>query len=265
MFESVAPDVFGRQRSRFALYESLPLSIAVHLVMIGIAATSFEWNVLFPNDPPRLVLSYSIVESLEPPPPPPPPAAPKPSAPDPPPAEKPVLQQFAPAAITAPTVIPDAVRIVEDTRPVPIEPAAAVPHGPDAPSADAGVAGGIAGGEGGAGKGVVHGVAGGIMGDDGRVHFARNSQLPMFQVRQAYPEYPEQERHLGFEDDVVVRYIIGKDGHVKELVVLEHPQYKAFEKSTLKAIQLWQFRPLVVDGETREVVHELLVRFRLER
>jgi protein TonB len=128
------------------------------------------------------------------------------------------------------------------------------------------VLGGVAGGDSNAtGKGVVHGIAGGIMGDDGRVYFARNAPLPMFQVRQLYPEYPEQERQLGFEDDVVVRYIIGIDGKVKSLMVLEHPQYKAFERSTLKAIRDWQFKPLFVDGEAREVVHEMLVRFRLER
>src|SRR5205814_1941766 len=111
----------------------------------------------------------------------------------------------------------------------------------------AGVAGGVVGGKPG-------GVLGGFLGDDGRVHFGRNQALPLFVERQDYPEYPEWGRIRGYEDQVVVRYIIGKDGRVKELTVLEPPERKMFESAAVDAIKLWRFRPLFVDGEAREVV-----------
>ena len=37
-----------------------------------------------------------------------------------------------------------------------------------------------------------------------------------------------------------------------------------FESPAVDAIKLWRFRPLLVDGEAREVVHELVVYFRLK-
>lgn len=37
-----------------------------------------------------------------------------------------------------------------------------------------------------------------------------------------------------------------------------------FEVAALDAIKGWRFRPLVVDGEVREAVHELTVFFRLK-
>lgn len=263
MFESVAPDVFVGRRSRFVFYESLPLSIGLHLIAVAVAATVFQWNVLFPEEPPRTILAYSIIDTPAPPPPPPAPVARPAETP----VEQPLLppkgqQVYAPELI-APSVIPET--IVAEEQPVGTEPAPV--HGPSAVGVENGGAeGGIGGGDmTGSGKGVVHGISGGIMGDDGRVHFARNAPLPMFSVTQPYPDYPEAERSLGYEDDVVVHYIIGTDGKVRDLRVLEHPKYKAFEAATLKAISIWQFRPLVVDGVTREVVHELLVRFRLEQ
>src|SRR5713226_4691212 len=109
MFESVAPETFTK-RSRRLFYETLPLSITVHLLAIAGAFGATAWNVVFPQHSPRLTASYNLTAIPEPPPPPPPPAPPK------------VQPQVAPPQIpddqiVAPTVIPDTIPVVEKQLP----------------------------------------------------------------------------------------------------------------------------------------------------
>ena len=75
MFETVAPEIAGR-RSRLILYESLPVSLAVHGVAIAIAVV-IAWNVHFPSQSPRFHAVVSARPDPDPPPPPPPPAPPR--------------------------------------------------------------------------------------------------------------------------------------------------------------------------------------------
>jgi protein TonB len=252
MFETVAPEVFVGRRDRLVLYESLPLSIGLHVLAVAVSVSALEWRVFFPDMPPKLQMVYGVAESPSPAPPPPIGVrheAPKTSAPAP--ATTSVSQP--PAPEVAPAVIPETTVIEQ----LPIAPAAisdiAPPTQiiPEPVKVDAQP------------EGLPDGLNGGVLGKDGRVHFGLTSQLPLISLHRLYPEYPEEERKLGFEDDVVVRYVVGKDGKVKEVRVLIHPHRKPFEESTLKAMSEWQFRPLIVDGQTREVVHSMVVRFRI--
>jgi protein TonB len=96
------------------------------------------------------------------------------------------------------------------------------------------------------------------------VHVQRDVKLPMVVVSQDYPVYPEDGRLRGIEDALVVRYVIGKDGRVREVTVIEPPKYEMFADAAVKAIRNWRFRPLVEEGEKQEVVHELTVYFQLK-
>src|SRR5204863_6527021 len=72
MFESVAPDAFTK-RSHRIFYQTLPVSITVHvLVAIG-ALAHIVWRVEFPIESPRLVRAYVLAELPPPRPPAPPP------------------------------------------------------------------------------------------------------------------------------------------------------------------------------------------------
>ena len=99
--------------------------------------------------------------------------------------------------------------------------------------------------------------------EDGRIHFARDAPLPLLVVKRVYPDYPEDQRLAGFQDTVVIRYIIGTDGWIKELNILQHAKQKAFDDATIKALREWRFQPLLQDGRPIEVVHELTVFFEL--
>jgi len=252
MFETVVPETF-EVRSRRVLYESLPVSIVIHAAAIAGLGIAALWNVAFPIESPRLVRAYSIVAVPEPPPPPPPPHAQ--------PAPKPVEVAPLPVEIVAPTVIPDTIPLIPDPAP----PTAAVLT-PAPPATDTGVPGtAIDGKIGGEIGGKLHGVATQFFPQDGRVHIERNQSLPLQIISQEYPVYPDKAKKMQLEDQVVVRYIIGKKGQVIDVQIIDHAKDAMFDEAAVDAIKQWRFRPMIQDGKPVEVVHELAVNFELIR
>jgi protein TonB len=253
MFETSRPQFSSR--GRWLFYETLPVSIALHAIVIVAFIVSTVWKVEFPRNSPKMYLAFQLSDA-PPPPPPPPRAVAKARA-------TPVLPQAAkpPDEIVAPSIVPEAIPIVENEIVTPL-----VEEAPGA--VEGGVDGGIDGGQ-------IGGVIGGVIGSvvtpdpapgppgDGRVHVGRDVPLDLPIVSQVYPSYPSDMATRGIEDTLVVRYIIGKDGRIKDVILLEPPKRKEFEKPTLRAIRLWRFRPMVRDGERVEVEHELTVRYRL--
>jgi protein TonB len=258
MFETVAPEKF-LPRSRKLYYETLPVSLAAHGLVVGVLLFSHIWKVEFPIVTPKLVALYSLEAMPTPPPPPPPPAAaarrqPVPDTP------RPVRMEE-----VAPTVIPDFIPLVPPTETL-LPPVEGVIDG-----VEGGVEGGVVGGSiTGVEGGTLGGVEGGTVGGVGEgpppdtVVVKRDMPLPTAPMSMVFPKYPEEARVRGWEDMVVVRYIIGKNGRVREVIVLDHPQRELFEKVTVKAIKNWRFRPHKVDGVAQEVIHELTIYFRLE-
>jgi protein TonB len=249
MFESVAPETF-QVRSRRLFYETLPVSISLHAIALATLLATTLWSVVFPEQSPRAVRSYILASLPDPPPPPPPPPAATPpphvaSAPPP-----PALR------LVAPTRIPDLIPRVVELPPVP-EPAAAAA---DAPGGQIGeeIGGEIGGKLGGHGGGIA-------FPDDGRLHIERNQQLPLVVVSQEYPKYPDSAKKAQLEDQVIVRYVIGKNGRINDVQILSHANYPAFDDAVLDAIRQWRFRPMIKDGKPVEVVHELAINFELIR
>lgn len=60
-----------------------------------------------------------------------------------------------------------------------------------------------------------------------------------------------------------MRYTIGTNGRVRDILVLAPPERELFQEITLKAMRNWRFRPLIKDGVPQEIVHELTIYFRL--
>jgi len=249
MFETVATE---RRRDRRVAYETLPVSIALHGAAVAAAVLVAVWNVVFPTHSPRLMRPYALVNT----PTPPLPAAIKLSS---------SIRKIAPLpsaaprdlqTIVAPAVIPDLIPKVSETRWQSIFELGSQLGG-GAGDSSGGSPDGIIGG-------ALEGVAGGMpVPNDGRVHFDRDKPLPLIAVHREYPDYPEGERLAGKQAVVVVRYIIGKDGWIKDLQILEHAKQAAFDEATLEALRQWRFLPLMQDGKPIEVVHELTVIFQL--
>ena len=256
MFETVAPETVA-PRSRKLFYESLPVSIVAHATLGLAILVATTWEVRFPKDSPRMHMMYTL-EMTPTPPPPPPAAAPRQQA-----APKPVdLKPVKAEEIVAPTIIPDEIPEVPVME--------AVEHSVGEGTGGAPLVQGWTG-PGGEGEGTVPGVEGGVEGGVGEelppntVVVKRHQQLPMAMtpMSMVYPFYPDEARLRGWEDAVTVRYVIGRDGRVKSVEVLEPPQRPVFEKTVVKAISHWRFRPLIKNGVAQEVIHELVVYFKL--
>ncbi|HEX7419446.1 MAG TPA: TonB family protein [Thermoanaerobaculia bacterium] len=258
MFETVAPARASRA-NRNALYEALTFSLVVHGLAAAVAVGSNLWQVTFPTTSPAYTIAF-VLEAPPPPPPPPPPARP--------PEQKPEIttaKMLMSADVLAPTVIPDEIPNVKpQTMPLNMLASAKGIVGGIDSGIDQGIVGGIAEGDVG---GKIGGTIGGVVNDipDGRVHIARDKKLPMIPMSQVYPSYPEDARMRAWEDELVVRYVIGKDGRVKEATIVSAPQRPVFVDGTLRAIRSWRFKPMIKDGEKTEVVHELTVYFRLNQ
>jgi periplasmic protein TonB len=252
MFETVVPEAVV-PRSRKLFYQSLPFSLAIHGLVAGAALTANVWTIEFPKDSPRMFAMYSLVEPPPPPPPPPPPLVPR--------RATPVAPRAVPVKmpLVAPPFIPDEIPVVSNL-PEP-EPVILPVVTETAPPAPAGVEGGIEGGE-------VGGTIGGIQAQPlpELIKIERDLPLPMASVSQEFPQYPEYARTRGWEDTLVVRYIIGKNGRVKDVSVIKAPMREDFSRAALEAIRHWRFQPFRDEkGEAKEVVHELTVEFKIFR
>ncbi|HUP44794.1 MAG TPA: energy transducer TonB [Thermoanaerobaculia bacterium] len=255
MFESVVPESFGK-RSRLVCYEAGPVSLAIHLVLIGGAVVCSVWDVAFPQHSPAQMMSFTLAEL--PPPPPPPPAPPKAVE-----SRLPVVRVIEmPDEIVAPTMIPES---IPDLRPESLiaAPIDASPEGVEG-GIEGGMLGGIFGGvTGGEVGGTIGGTHGGVIADTNQVTVERDRPLPMYPLSQVYPSYPEEARLRAWEDELIVRYVVGTNGRVREVTVISPPERSIFVDATVRAISNWRFRPLIEDGERKEVVHELTVFYRI--
>ncbi|HYS53337.1 MAG TPA: energy transducer TonB [Thermoanaerobaculia bacterium] len=164
MFETVAPGA----RSKRLAYETLPVSLVLHIAGVGVAALLVIWEVVFPTHSPRVTQAYVLVTSLDPPLP----ASMRPPEAPPKPIQLSNRPQYNPNLLVAPPAIPDTIPPMSLNRsPSILTPAAKTTVSVKEPG---GVEGGVVGG-------ASQGVAGGMpVEEDGRVHFGRDKPIPLF-------------------------------------------------------------------------------------
>jgi protein TonB len=253
MFETVLPETFTR-RSRRLFYESLPLSLALHVAGAGAVVASALWTVGFPSQSPPVTLAYSLTSLPDPPPPPLAATKPQPDAPK---LAKPAA---APILRFAPTTIPDLVPQVsaaESQSDAPSEPAVApliAAENESGPREAAAIPVDI--------TPKPRPIEGGIFfADDGRVHVDRTVKLPLKVIEQTFPAYPDAARKARSGGEVLIRYVIGTNGRVRSWEVLSVAGEKMFEQAAIEAIRQWRFQPFMHDGTPVEVVHDVSIAF----
>ncbi len=255
MFETVVPERVA-PRSRKLFYEMLPISIAMHALAAASVMASSLGTVVFPETAPRMYASYQLTATPPPPPPPPPPPTVRNTPVNPHARAVPVKMP-----LVAPTIIPDLIpEVVEE---VPYEEVPQTPVAVD--TIGGGVEGGVEGGEAG---GEIGGDVGGLpkAPKPEVIEVPRDAPLPMGAISQEYPPYPEFAFKRMWEDTLVVRYRVGKDGRVKEVEVITPPEREEFTRVTVSKIRQWRFHPYIGEnGEPKEVTHELTVEFRIVR
>jgi protein TonB len=244
MFEDILIES-ARQKGRGRKALSLPVSLALHVLVIGAAVGASIWFVEDVPEPPIPVTFYA---AAPPPPPPPPAAAPKPAAAKPQ-VVKPVPVR--PSEMTAPTMIPE--KIPEPLAAPELEIAA-----------DEGVEGGV---EGGVPGGVLGGVLGGVVGGTGPgtgdepLRVGGDVKAPQL-VNRVEPSYPEAARKARMEGVVILEAIITANGNVEEVKVLKSVN-PLLDAAATRAVQQWRYRPATLNGRAVRVYLTVTVTFNL--
>jgi len=81
-------------------------------------------------------------------------------------------------------------------------------------------------------------------------------------IHRVRPEYPLMDKAERRSGTVILAAVIGTDGRIHNLEVLDSPS-ASMEQSALKAVQQWEYRPYMLDGEPVEVNTTINVVFNL--
>lgn len=80
-------------------------------------------------------------------------------------------------------------------------------------------------------------------------------------IHQVQPIYPSEARRDHIQGTVVIKALIGKDGHIKDLQVLSGP--KELVAAATGAVEQWRYRPWVIKGDVVEVETVITANFNL--
>jgi protein TonB len=75
------------------------------------------------------------------------------------------------------------------------------------------------------------------------------------------PEYNPQAKAAGIEGVVIVRYVIGEDGSVRDVKALKGPP--ELQASCIALVKTYRFQPIIVDGSPQAVVRMARFSFRI--
>ncbi len=77
------------------------------------------------------------------------------------------------------------------------------------------------------------------------------------------PVYPSAARDRGVEGLVVARILIGEDGTVQQVVILEAPSGYGFDRAVIRALMKWKFEPARLHNMPVSVWARQEIRFSL--
>jgi TonB family protein len=80
-------------------------------------------------------------------------------------------------------------------------------------------------------------------------------------IHKVTPVYPMSARMNHVQGTVVLRAVIGKDGHIEDLHVVSGPS--ELTAAAIGAVEQWRYKPFLRDGEPVEVETNITVNFTL--
>jgi periplasmic protein TonB len=221
------------------------VSFIVQCIILGVLIVV---PMMFVDDLPKGQLLTFLMAPPPPPPPPPPPAAPTVR----------VVRETNVSdtgQLRTPTKIPKKVEMVKEDLTPP-------------PSALGGVVGGVPGGIPG---GQLGGVIGGIIGSTSTANIPKFEPPKRIRVSQGVtqglllhkvePTYPKIALAARVTGVVLVKAVIGKDGAIKELEVVNGSPLLV--PAAMDAVKQWRYRPYLLNGEPVEVETNITVTFQI--
>lgn len=134
--------------------------------------------------------------------------------------------------------------------------AAGRPGAVDRASSSTGEGGGTTGGKGGS----HHGPGSGT----GEFTVKQVDQPPAV-LRKVEPRFPEAARTMGLTGRVVAKLLVGADGRVSRISILEASPHGIFEQDVLKALKQWEFKPGYYRNQAVATWVVLPINFRLSQ
>ena len=82
-------------------------------------------------------------------------------------------------------------------------------------------------------------------------------------ITKVNPTYPPEAKKARIQGSVVLKAVIGKDGHVEDLKVVSGPS--ELQQSALDAVRQWVYKPYLVNGAPIEVETKISVIYTLQK
>ncbi len=83
-------------------------------------------------------------------------------------------------------------------------------------------------------------------------------------VHKNKPTYPRMARRRGYEGTVILKVLVGADGKVEDLQVLESSGYGILDKAAEDSVKGWLFEPWKRGDESIEMWGKVIVSFKLK-
>lgn len=87
---------------------------------------------------------------------------------------------------------------------------------------------------------------------------------PLTAVSRIPPTYPLRAKRRDIEGWVKVRFVVDKQGRVREVTILEQEPDGVFDKTVRNCVSRWRFEPGTVAGVKVKTVAETTIRFELD-
>jgi len=98
-----------------------------------------------------------------------------------------------------------------------------------------------------------------ILSESPQINIAR----PLYKQNTS-PKYPVRARRMGYEGLVMLKVLVGENGRVDDLEVLESSGYSILDKAAIASVKKWIFEPGTEDGKKKKMWVKIPIRFELE-
>ncbi len=83
-------------------------------------------------------------------------------------------------------------------------------------------------------------------------------------VKKVSPVYPQEALSLGLEGDIVIAAVIGEDGKLTNMKILEGQYYASLVTAAINALEQWQYQPWLINGKPSTTNVSFKITFKLK-
>lgn len=93
-----------------------------------------------------------------------------------------------------------------------------------------------------------------------------SNAVPAEPLERAEPSYPRAHLQVGRQGWVQISYSIDASGRPQNISVVDSTGHEAFERSAIDAVEIWRFKPAMVDGKpARQSRNQSVITFKISQ